>query len=243
MKDPNKEIESIVQWLKDKVSSAGAKGLVFGLSGGIDSAVIAGISKLAFPNESLGVIMPINSNVQDESDALLVAKTLDLDTINIDLSGIYQSFLKSLPFEGENPMAKANLKPRLRMMTLYFFAQEMNYLVCGSSNKSELEIGYFTKYGDSGVDLLPLADFVKSEVRQLAEELKIPRDIIIKPPTAGLWEGQTDEKELGFSYDVLDKYIITGEGPEDIVEKIKELHNKSQHKREFPPIYKKIGEN
>ncbi len=106
-----------------------------------------------------------------------------------------------------------------------------------------MEIGYFTKYGDSGVDLLPLADFVKSEIRQLAEELKIPGDIIIKPPTAGLWEGQTDEKELGFSYDVLDKYIITGEGPEDIVEKIKELHNRSQHKREFPPIYKKIGEN
>ena len=123
------------------------------------------------------------------------------------------------------------------MMTLYYFAQEMGYLVCGTGNKSELEVGYFTKHGDSGVDILPLADFVKSEVRELAKVLGVPAEVITKPPTAGLWENQTDEKEMGFTYEILDNYIQTGEGPAEIVEKIQKMNRASMHKRTYPPIY------
>lgn len=237
MKDIDKTIDSIVTWLREQVENAGAKGLVFGLSGGIDSAVVGALAKKAFPGESLGVIMPINSNPQDEKDALLVSEAVDLDVAYVDLAPTYNSFIKSLPFEGENSLAFANLKPRLRMMTLYYFAHEMGYLVCGTSNKSELEVGYFTKHGDSGVDILPIADFVKSEVRELAKALKIPGEIITKPPTAGLWENQTDEKEMGFTYEILDNYILTGEGPEEVVEKIRTMNKRSMHKRTYPPKY------
>lgn len=237
MKEIEKTIDNLVGWLQARVTEAGSKGLVFGLSGGIDSAVVAALAKKAFPGECLGIIMPINSNPQDEKDALLVSAALDLDVSHVDLSQAYSVFLKSLPFEGESLLASANLKPRLRMMTLYYFAQEMGYLVCGTSNKSELEVGYFTKHGDSGVDLLPIADFVKSEVRELAKALGIPVEVIAKPPTAGLWENQTDEKEMGFTYEILDNYIQTGEGPEEIVEKIQKMNKTSMHKRLYPPKY------
>lgn len=237
MKEIEKTIDNLVGWLQARVTEAGSKGLVFGLSGGIDSAVVAALAKKAFPGECLGIIMPINSNPQDEKDALLVSAALDLDVSHVDLSQAYSVFLKSLPFEGESLLASANLKPRLRMMTLYYFAQEMGYLVCGTSNKSELEVGYFTKHGDSGVDLLPIADFVKSEVRELAKALGIPVEVIAKPPTAGLWENQTDEKEMGFTYEILDNYIQTGEGPEEIAEKIQKMNRTSMHKRLYPPKY------
>ena len=141
--------------------------------------------------------------------------------------------------ENKNKMAISNLKPRLRMTTLYYFAQNNNYLVVGSSNKSEFTVGYFTKHGDSGVDLLPLASFVKSEIRELAKVLGIPDIIIEKPPTAGLWANQTDESEMGFSYNILDNYIKTGEGPKEIVEKIKRMNTISEHKRVYPPIFRK----
>ncbi len=239
VKDMKMELDNIVTWLQERVEEANAKGVVFGLSGGIDSAVVAGLAKKAFPQDSMGVIMPIYSNPKDESDALIIARDLDIDITSIDLSQVYDSFLKSLPFEGENPLANANIKPRLRMMTLYYFAQEMGYLVCGTSNKSELHVGYFTKHGDSGVDLLPLADFVKEEVFELARLLEIPSEIIEKPPSAGLWENQTDEKEMGFTYKVLDNYIRTGEGPEDSIKKIDRMNKITEHKRNYPPSYKK----
>lgn len=231
-------VDELVRWLQEKAKEAKAEGLVFGLSGGIDSAVIAGLAKKAFPNTSLGVIMPCYSGRIDEEHALLVAGKLDLKTTKVDLSNSFDVLFNSIAEENKNKMAITNLKPRLRMTTLYYFAQNNNYLVVGSSNKSEFITGYFTKHGDSGVDLLPLATFIKSEIRDLARFLGIPDIIIEKPPTAGLWEDQTDEKELGFSYDVLDRYIITGEGPEEIVNKIKRMNTISQHKRVYPPIFK-----
>lgn len=238
MDNVNAVIEKIVIWLRDKVNSANAKGVVFGLSGGIDSAVIAAIAKKAFPNNSLGIIIPINSNKEDEEHAKLVASVLNIQTKKVDLSQTYDTFINATKLDSDNMMSKANVKPRLRMVALYYFAQHNNYLVCGSSNRSEFEVGYFTKHGDSGSDLLPLASFVKSEIRELANALNIPDIVINKPPTAGLWANQTDEKEMGFSYDVLDKYIKTGDGPEDIVKKIKRMNKASSHKREFPPIFK-----
>lgn len=238
MENVQNTIEELVSWLKQKASDANAKGLVFGLSGGIDSAVVAGLAKLAFPDSSLGIIMPCHSNPVDEEHGLLVAESLDLKTIKVDLSSTYDTFIKSTGLDSSNKIAKANIKPRLRMTTLYYYAQDLNCLVVGSSNKSEFVVGYFTKHGDSGVDLLPLAEFVKSDIKALAKALNIPDIIINKPPSAGLWENQTDEKEMGFGYDVLDKYIKDKTGPKEIVEKIERMYNISEHKRGFPPIFK-----
>lgn len=238
MENVNMIIEELIQWMKDKVEKANAKGLVFGLSGGIDSAVIAGLAKRAFPESSLGIIMPCHSDPVDEEHGLLVSKSLGLETVKVDLSKTYDTYIESTSLNSENKMAKANIKPRLRMTTLYYFGQDLNYLVAGSSNKSEFVVGYFTKHGDSGVDLLPLADFVKSEVRDLARALNIPDIIINKPPSAGLWANQTDELEMGFGYDVLDNYINTGNGPLEIVNKIEKMNSISRHKREYPSIFK-----
>lgn len=230
-------VDELVVWLRDKVNEAGGEGVVFGLSGGIDSAVVAGISKLAFPDTSLGIIMPCHSNQIDEKHALLVADSLGLKTEKVDLTSIYDNFIESVNIKSTNELTKANIKPRLRMITLYYYAGTYNYLVLGGSNKSEFTIGYFTKHGDSGVDLLPIAYFIKKEIRQMAKYLNIPDIIIEKAPTAGLWEGQTDEDEMGFDYDTLDNYILNKNGEEEIIEKIKEMNRKSEHKRNFPPIF------
>ncbi len=237
MKDIQEVIDDLVLWLQEKVSKAGAKGIAFGLSGGVDSAVMAGLSKLAFPNTSLGLIMPCHSDPIDEEHGLLVAKSLNLDIEKIDLTSTYDTLLDASKLNLNHKMAMANIKPRLRMTTLYYFAQSYNYLVAGSSNKSEFLIGYFTKHGDSGVDLLPLASFVKKEIWELAKVLNIPDVIINKAPSAGLWNDQTDEEEMGFSYQILDNYIKTKEGPKLEIDKIDKMYNISSHKREFPPIY------
>jgi NAD+ synthase len=122
------------------------------------------------------------------------------------------------------------------MVTLYYVANQLKYMVAGSGNRSEITVGYFTKHGDSGVDIMPLGNLVKAEVRELARHLKIPREIIDKPPSAGLWEGQTDESEMGFSYAALDRYILTGEAPEELKRKIEAMKAASAHKRAMPPI-------
>ncbi|NLJ99399.1 MAG: NAD(+) synthase, partial [Tissierellia bacterium] len=169
--------------------------------------------------------------------ALLVAKSLNLRTKKVDLSETYNIFAKTLGIEDVKDMAAANIKPRLRMTTLYYLAQRNNYLVLGCSNKSEFSIGYFTKYGDSGADLLPIASIVKRDIWKMAEHLNIPKEIIEKTPTAGLWEDQTDEEEMGFGYDVLDTFILEGTGPDEITAKIERMQRISEHKRKFPPIF------
>lgn len=229
-------MEKLIKWIKDYVTNAGAKGLVFGLSGGIDSAFIAALAKKAFPDDSLGIIMPIDSNPEDEQDARLVAEALDLKIEKVDLTNTFNTFVES-SFNSENNMAVSNIKPRLRMTTLYYYAQDRNYLVCGSSNKSEFYIGYYTKFGDSGVDMLPLAAILKTDIFKMAKELGIPEKIINKKPSAGLWEGQTDEDEMGFSYDDLDAHIKGEKINKDVAEKIDRMHKNSNHKRAFPPIY------
>lgn len=237
MNDVQLIVDELVQWLKDKVNVAGAKGLVFGLSGGVDSAVMAGISKLAFPSSSLGIIMPCHSDPIDEEHGKLIASVLDLDIDKVDLSLTFDTMIQSFSLK-DHPLAIANIKPRLRMSTLYYYAQSLNYLVAGSSNKSEFTVGYFTKHGDSGVDLLPLVEFRKTEIWDLAKYLNIPEIIIDKAPSAGLWEDQTDEDEMGFSYEVLDHFIETGEADRDIKKRIQNMYEKSSHKREYPPIFK-----
>ena len=237
MEKIEKVCNELVEWLQIKVAEAGGKGVVFGLSGGVDSAVVAGLAKLAFPETSLGIIMPCHSNPIDEEHGLLVADALGLKTEKVDLSEVYDLFIKAANIEDTNNLATANIKPRLRMTTLYYFAQKNNYLVLGGSNKSEFTVGYFTKHGDSGVDLLPIASFVKRDIWEMAKYLNIPDIIIKKPPTAGLWEDQTDEEEMGFGYDVLDTFILERTGPKDITQKIERMNRISEHKRSFPPIF------
>ncbi|MDD4954028.1 MAG: NAD+ synthase, partial [Candidatus Omnitrophica bacterium] len=198
--------EKIVRWIKDQVRDAKAKGIVLGLSGGVDSAVVAALCKKAVGQKNLlALVMPCQSHKQDLEDARLVARGLGIKTKVIELSGIYDNFMKILP--GAGNLAKTNLKPRLRMLVLYYYANKLNYLVCGTGNKSELMVGYFTKHGDGATDLLPLGNLLKKQVWALAKELGIPERIITKPPSAGLWLGQTDEGEMGITYAVLDDIL------------------------------------
>ncbi|MDK2856483.1 MAG: synthase [Bacillota bacterium] len=226
-------------WIKEKVEEAGRKGVVFGLSGGIDSAVVAGLAKRAFPHNSLGVIMPCHSLPQDAEHARLVAERFDLPVREIILDEAYDALLSTLrAAEPSSPkeLALANIKPRLRMITLYYLATQHDYLVLGTGNKSELTVGYFTKYGDAGVDLLPLGNLVKEQVRALARYLGVPEAVIAKAPSAGLWEGQTDEAEMGLTYAELDRYILTGEGRPEVIGRIQAMRQKSEHKRRLPPV-------
>jgi NAD+ synthase len=232
--------EKLVMWIRDRVSAAGCKGVVLGLSGGLDSSVVATLCQRAFPQSTLAVIMPCHSNKQDIEHARAVADQFSIPTRTVVLDAAFDGLLKVLPNEKAAPdvsrLAKANIKARLRMLTLYYFANKLNYMVVGSGNRDELAVGYFTKYGDGGVDILPLGKLLKGQVKELAKSLGIPRQIIDKPPSAGLWEGQTDEGELGLSYDELDRYLATGEASAELKKELKSMIAKSEHKRQPPPV-------
>jgi NAD+ synthase len=242
--------ERIAGWLRARADEAGARGFVFGLSGGIDSAVVARLCQIASPKRVLGVLLPCYSHPQDEEDARLVATTFGIPVVRVDLgdtfdavTGALHKAIKGLPTHVESldikqQMPEANVKPRLRMASLYFIANSLNFLVAGTGNRSELALGYFTKYGDGGVDLLPIGGLVKSEVRALGRELGVPEPVINKPPTAGLWVGQTDEEEMGFTYDTLEAYLAKGASavPPKVAERIDQLQKVSEHKRAMPPV-------
>jgi len=247
------QAERLAAWMRERITEAGAQGLVVGLSGGIDSAVVARLSQLAAPGAVVGVLMPCHSDASDERDAAAVAKHFSLPTVRVDLAPAYDTLtasaktaLQALPatlgraHPPDDPRSRvplANIKPRLRMTTLYFIANTLNFLVAGTGNKSELSIGYFTKYGDGGVDILPLANLVKSQVRALARELNVPQAIIDRTPSAGLWLGQTDESEMGFTYDELERYLNNGaQGVAPaLAMKIERLVRASEHKRRLAP--------
>jgi len=232
--------EKLVSWIGDTVSAAGGQGVVVGMSGGIDSSVAAALCQCAFPGSTLGVIMPCHSDRVDREHAEMVAAGFQIPVKIVVLDEAFDALAKVLPREdydsATRKLAEANIRPRLRMVTLYYFANCLNYLVVGAGNKSELCVGYFTKYGDGGVDLLPLGNLVKSQVRDLATYLGIPRRIIDKPPSAGLWSGQTDEAELGLTYSELDDYLITGMAGKKIREKIDSMMSRTAHKRCLPLV-------
>lgn len=235
-------IQTAVEWLREQAVKAGVKGLVVGISGGVDSAVVSGLCKRAFPENSVGVIMPSHSNPVDREDALLIAETHGLKVVEVDLGEVHQGILervqKGLNEQGltfEERLSQGNLKARLRMSTLYTVANALNYLVVGTDNAPESYTGYFTKYGDGGVDLLPISTLTKTEVRAWAAKLGLPDKIVNRVPTAGLWPGQTDESEMGITYDLIDRYLLGEEIPAESVEKIEKLHRQSEHKRLLPP--------
>ncbi|MDD4876856.1 MAG: NAD(+) synthase [Dehalococcoidales bacterium] len=232
--------EKLTVWIRSMVSKAGCKGVVIGMSGGIDSSVLAILCQHAFPENILGLIMPCHSNPEDEKDAKILAAKFSIPTKTVVLDNVFDTMHKVLANDVNeltlNQIATANLKVRLRMITLYYYANQRKYIVAGASNKSEISIGYFTKYGDGGVDILPLGSLVKKEIRKLASVLGVPQHIIDKPPSAGLWQGQTDEDDLGFSYEKLDHYLLTGEASDNLKTKINSMIATHKHKRIPPPI-------
>jgi len=240
--DYNALADSLASWMRTAVEKAGLRGFVVGLSGGIDSAVTAALSVRAVGTaNTFGVIMPCHSQTQDADYATMLAQSLSLTPEVIDLTAACDAFEAVLP-EGP-PMAHANIRPRLRMTALYYMAQSRACLVAGTGNKPEMMVGYFTKYGDGGVDLEPLGDLYKHEVRALARTLDVPEPIITRPPTAGLWPGQTDEDELGVTYDELDAILDALEtgapmpSPASIVARIQRMIATSAHKRALPPVF------
>jgi len=231
----------IEKFLADKLMETGLDGYVLGLSGGIDSALVAAIAAKAAPGKSLGLIMPIDSQPEDAEYALAVAKKFDLPYVVIDLSDSYHHLLKQIEDKAADAgqpldkMARSNLKVRLRMVTLYAFAQARRSLVLGTDNWDESYTGYFTKYGDGAVDLLPIVELTKGEVIQAARLYGVPADIINRPPTAGLFPGQTDEGEMGVRYADLDAYLLGKAVPKEIKARIEQLHRISAHKRDPIP--------
>ena len=235
-----KAAERISSWIRERVEEAGAVGVVLGMSGGIDSSLTAVLAKMGLGDGVLGVIMPCHNAPTGEEHARLVATRFGIETEYVDLTPVFDRLLEALP-PGDR-VAVGNLKPRLRMTVWYYFANGRNYLVAGTGNKSEIEVGYFTKYGDGGADILPLGSLLKKQVRELARELGIPEEIIVKPPSAGLWEGQTDEGEMGISYDELDSILVAIESGDvggcnqEALARVRAMMAASQHKRDPIPI-------
>lgn len=234
-------VNHLVDWLREKVAEAGVNGVVVGVSGGIDSAVAAVIAKKAFPESVMALMLPCESEFTDIIHGQLLLEKFKIPFRIVDLDNAYHALLTKyesyLKIDGKRgQLLRANLKPRLRMMTLYYSAQGRNLLVMGTSNKSEIYMGYATKWGDNAVDLQLLGDLTKKEVYELARYLCIPEVIINKPPSAGLWSGQTDEGEMGFTYDDLDAYLEGKMVDPAVAERIDEMHKQSEHKRKAVPI-------
>ncbi len=242
--------ERIEDFIRKTVSEAGADGVVVGISGGVDSAVTAFLCQRALGSERvLGTIMPeIGVTPQEDiEDAKEVCGILGIEYKYIEINDIFEIF--SRKFDDSDSMAAANVKPRIRMIINYYYANKMNRLVAGTGNKSELKVGYFTKFGDGGVDFLPIGDLYKTEVLEFAKFLGVPEKIVNKTPSARLWRGQTDEGEMGISYQRLDtilKSLEMGYTKEEIAEKhgipvedvkrVISMIEKSRHKRGLPPI-------
>lgn len=238
-KDYQKISQKLVDWIGDRITEAGCNGAVIGLSGGIDSSVTSVLSKQAVPENTLGIIMPCYSSQEDIDDAKMLAEKFNIEQKVINLDNVFDEMLDTLSVEHDSKkLAVANIKPRLRMTVLYYYAAERNSLVVGTDNKSELKTGYFTKYGDGGIDIAPLGNLVKNEVKEVAKVLGIPEKIINRKPSAGLWAGQSDESEMGITYDQLDKYILTGEATDEVKKRADELMKKNAHKLKTPPIPK-----
>jgi NAD+ synthase len=249
-----KDVSTIIkEFIRTYVENAGSKNVILGLSGGVDSAVSAVLCQEALGAKHVQcVFLPDETTPSlDRKHVRLLVKTFGLRVKEITITPFVESFFAAL--KQTRRMTLANIKPRVRMILLYEYANETNSLVCGTSNKSEILVGYFTKYGDGGVDFQPLGDLYKTQIYQLAKYLKIPPPVISKTPTAGLWIGQTDEKELHMSYETLDKILYGLEvkyPDEEIqrlagvsktqVQRIRQMRIKSQHKRRAP-LVPKIG--
>ena len=252
--DPEEVSIVIKDFIKTYVENSGCKSVLIGLSGGIDSAVTAILCKDVLGRENTKCVFLPDTTTSDLDikHQEIIVKKFDLLCEKKDITSIVQD-MKNKCLIKPTDYALANVKARIRMILLFEYANITKSLVCGASNKSELLVGYFTKYGDSGVDIMPIGDLYKTQVFRLAQYLKVPSELISKPPTAGLIKGQTDERELKISYNDLDKILAGLERKMDLdkitniagvkrfdVERIKKMRVNSQHKRRAPLI-PKIG--
>lgn len=252
--DAEETTRLITTFIRDYTTNAGVDSVVIGLSGGIDSAVTATLASMALDNDHIhAIFMPeLSTPIKDIEHVRLIADELGIDYETIDISPFIHSIRKTYPHEMD-PVALGNIKSRLRMLLWYGYSNVTDSLVCGCSNKTELLIGYFTKYGDGGTDFLPIGDLYKTQVFQMGRHLDIPAPVMEKPPTAGLWKGQTDEEELGISYEKLDRilYGLERKWPvekiarradieESEVHRVQQMRRRSQHKRSMP-LVAKIG--
>lgn len=235
-----KETENAIRWIKEYVKDSGAKGIVIGNSGGKDSATVLSMAVKAIGKEKvIAVSMPCFSNSHDLEDAKLVAKTFGVEFLEVDLSSCYQEMEKEIETKLVNKLSKEatiNIKPRLRMTTLYGIAQTLGYLVIGTGNLCEAMVGYTTKWGDNSSDFNPIGNFTVEEVLEIGRSLGVPEKILQKAPNDGLG-GLTDEEKMGITYHQIAQMIETGETEEEAKEKIVKRYQDSKHKRKNVPVY------
>lgn len=249
----------VIEWMQKRVEDRNADGALVGLSGGIDSSTTAALTKKAFGDESLGVLLPASGTItKDVEYANMLADAFDLDTIkvnmeevnevikknfqNIDVEKTERDYWPQTKIPTPNP-AEQNIQTRLRMMTLYYIAEKKNYVVMGTSNKSEIMAGYYTLYGDGATDMRPLGEFTKTQVWELADRIGVPQEIIDRPPTGGCRgdESDRDEKEFGIDYRTFDAIYETIENGGDLskfdienVNRTVELISAAENKSEIP---------
>lgn len=235
MRNYKDEFEKRVAFIRDLVSNANANGIVFGNSGGKDSALVGILCKAACEN-TVGIIMPCSSSRNydmDARDGREVADKFGIETRVVDITPVKKAMIGELSDVTDvNKIAKINIAPRLRMTTLYAIAASERRLVAGTGNRSEAFVGYFTKWGDGAHDFNPISDLTVTEIYEFLRYLEAPSCVIEKAPSAGLFDSQTDEGEMGFTYAELDSFLLNGEATAETMEKIQKMHNKSNHKRE-----------
>ncbi len=235
MRDYKLETEKRVAFLREKLADSGCRGFVFGNSGGKDSALVGILCKMACEN-TLGVLLPCATTQNygsDTDDALRLAEQFGIESRTVDLTAVREAETAALIASGTelNNSAVSNIAPRLRMTTLYAIAAAESRLVVGTGNRSEIYLGYFTKWGDGAADVNPIADLNVTEIFEYLDYLDAPVTIRSKAPSAGLFEGQTDEKEMGVTYAAVDRYMDGGEVSEAEKAVIDRLHRISEHKR------------
>ena len=249
--------ETITAFISEVVEDAGAEGAVLGLSGGIDSTLTAHLAVEALGPEGLyGLVMPSEVNrAENMSDAERVAEGLGIEYDVIAIDPIAERFVEAYPDGEDDRMALGNVYVRTRAVLNYLAANERNRIVLGTGNRTEAMTGYFTKYGDQAVDCNPIGNLYKCQVRQLASHLGVPEDLVEKPPSAGMWEGQTDEEEMGLEYDTVDGILaLHVDGPlsrsatrrtlgvrEEAIDRVVDLYERSEHKRHMPPAPADLG--
>ena len=241
MRDYKAEFDKRVAFIRDLLEKSGCDGIVYGNSGGKDSALVGILCKFACEN-TLGIIMPCASKrnfEMDRTDGLEVAEHFGIKTREIDLTPVREAEINQLKaITALNDMAVTNIAPRLRMTTLYAVAASENRLVAGTGNRSEAYMGYFTKWGDGAHDFNPISDLTATEVFEFLEHLRAPRSIIDKAPSAGLFDGQTDEQDMGVTYRAIDEFLLTGRSSAADKAVIDRYHSRSEHKRRPIVSYK-----
>ena len=241
------QVRKVTEFIQNYFKENNLGGVIIGISGGKDSAVALALFVKALGKENvIGITLPCHSNEQDKIDAIKLADFYGIKLLNIDLTSTFDTFTEEAMKLDEfivSEDSEINIKPRLRMASLYYIAQMLSlrdnkrYIVAGTGNKCEEYVGYFTKGGDSVSDIKVLADFTVEEVYQLGEVLQVPKDILYKTPSDGL-SGKSDEEKLGVKYSDITKVINGEEVDEEIANRIKEMHNKNQHKFVIPTYYK-----